>query len=98
MKNTGLFVFLFSLCLCTTSCVDDEADFTGGGNIDVEMPVDPDPDATIDEKVFDVINLDYPGLENVKTAFEALRRRTLLSPSASFRYSAIGCLFRSKFS
>lgn len=36
MKNTGLFVFLFSLCLCTTSCVDDEADFTGGGNIDVE--------------------------------------------------------------
>lgn len=54
MKNTGLFVFLFSLCLCTTSCVDDEADFSGGGNIDVEMPAEPDPDATIDEKVFDV--------------------------------------------
>lgn len=78
MKNTGLFVFLFSLCLCTTSCVDDEADFTGGGNIDVEMPVDPDPDATIDEKVFDVINLDYPGLENVKTAFEADDKYTAL--------------------
>lgn len=78
MKNTGLFVFLFSLCLCTTSCVDDEADFTGGGNIDVEMPVDPDPDATIDEKVFDVINLDYPGLENVKTAFEAGDKYTAL--------------------
>ena len=31
-------------------------------------------------------------------AGESLRRRTLLSPSASFRYSAIGCLFRSKFS
>ena len=30
--------------------------------------------------------------------WESLRRRTLLSPSASFRYSAIGCLFRSKFS
>ena len=32
------------------------------------------------------------------SAGESLRRRTLLSPSASFRYSAIGCLFRSKFS
>lgn len=71
MKNTGLFVFLFSLCLCTTSCVDDEADFTGGGNIDIEMPVEPAPNATIDEQVFDVINLDYPGLEDVKTAFDA---------------------------
>lgn len=78
MKNTGLFVFLFSLCLCTTSCVDDEADFSGGGNIDVEMPAEPDPDATIDEKVFDVINLDYPGLEKVKTAFEAGDKYTAL--------------------
>lgn len=42
------------------------------------MPVDPDPDATIDEKVFDVINLDYPGLENVKTAFEAGDKYTAL--------------------
>lgn len=78
MKNTGLFVFLFSFCLCTTSCVDDEADFSGGGNIDVEMPAEPDPDATIDEKVFDVINLDYPGLEKVKTAFEAGDKYTAL--------------------
>lgn len=76
MKNTFL-ICLFTL-FAFTGCVDDEADFTGGGNIDVEMPTEPDPDAVIDEKVFEVINLDYPGLEKVKAAYEAGDKYTAL--------------------
>lgn len=76
MKNTFL-ICLFTL-FAFVGCVDDEADFTGGGNIDVEMPTEPDPDAVIDEKVFEVINLDYPGLEKAKTAYEAGDKYTAL--------------------
>lgn len=68
MKHFLFFVFsLFVL----TACSDDKDEITGGGDIDPGQLVPPQPNSVINEKLFEVIDLDYPGLEEVKMYHEA---------------------------
>lgn len=69
MKN------IFLICICTffalTGCKDDDDALVTGGNADVNLLPNPQPNDVINEKIFEVINLDYPGLEKVKEYYEA---------------------------
>jgi len=69
MKN----IFFLFICLFTlftfTGCTDDDDDLVTSEK-DFAYPQSK-PNSVINEKLFDVINLDYPGLENVKVHYEA---------------------------
>lgn len=68
MKN--IFICLFAL-LFLSNCTDDKDEFIiGEPNKDKETIL-PDEGKGIERKLFDVINLDYKGLEKVKQYFEA---------------------------
>lgn len=69
MKN----IFFFCLCalFAFTGCTDDEEELLGGGNPNIDLLPPPLPNNVINEKLFEVINLDYPGLEKVKEYYEA---------------------------
>lgn len=68
MKN--IFICLFAL-LFLSNCTDDKDEFIiGEPNKDKETIL-PDEGEGIERKLFDVINLDYKGLEKVKQYFEA---------------------------
>ena len=69
MKNIFYYLFTCSFCLFAFSaCTDDDDELTTNGS-EFTYP-QPKPNDVINEKVFDVINLDYPGLEQVKTHYE----------------------------
>lgn len=62
------------ICLLTlfvfTNCSDDSIDFEGdisGDEINIPSPY---PNDVIDERLFDLFNLDYPGLEKAKAYYE----------------------------
>lgn len=69
MKN------IFFICFCAlfafAGCTDDDEELLAGGNGDINLLPNPQPNDVINEKLFDVINLDYPGLEKVKEYYEA---------------------------
>lgn len=69
MKN------IFFLCFCVlfafSGCTDDDDELLTGGNIDVDLLPDTKPNDVVNTKVFDAINLNYPGLEKVKEFYEA---------------------------
>lgn len=69
MKNI-FFICLFAL-LSFTGCTDDENILGAeeGGNIE-SLPNNK-PNDVLNARLFEVINLDYPGLEKVKSYYEA---------------------------
>lgn len=64
-----LFIYLLGLIMFT-ACSDDDIVYTGGDGGDIDLP-QPEPNSAINEKLFEVINLDYPGLEKAKEYYEA---------------------------
>ena len=68
MKN------IFFICLCAlfafTGCADDDDDLLTGGNVDIDLLPDSKPNDVVNTNVFDIINLNYPGLEKVKEFYE----------------------------
>lgn len=55
------------------SCIKEELEQGKTGNIDRELPslVSPETPEGFDTSIFDLLNLDYPGLGKVKSAFES---------------------------
>lgn len=70
MKNI-FFLFVFLLTPALIGCTDDEDILTTGEGIDIELLPDNKTNDVLNSKVFEVINLDYPGLEKVKSYYEA---------------------------
>lgn len=55
-----------------TGCVDDDDDLlTGEVSPGVEILPENKPNEVVDSKLFEIINLDYPGLEKVKKFYES---------------------------
>lgn len=55
-----------------TGCVDDDDDLlTGEVSPGVEILPENKPNEVVDSKLFEIINLDYPGLEKVKNSMKA---------------------------
>ena len=69
MKN------IFFICICAlfafTGCTDDDDELLANGDSNINLLPNPQPNDVINEKLFEVINLDYPGLEKVKEYYEA---------------------------
>ncbi|MCD8080946.1 MAG: heparinase II/III family protein [Bacteroides sp.] len=64
-----IFIYLFPL-LTLTACSDDEGLFTGNDfDWNIEIPA-PHPNEVIDKEVFQLFNLDHPGLEKAKEYYE----------------------------
>ena len=57
--------------LLSLSCSMEENHAAASGNIDVELPPAAGDDSLIDMRLFEVVDLDYPGLEKVKSSYEA---------------------------
>lgn len=70
MKNIYYLLAVFTL-MAFTGCTDDEEEFTTVNNVDITLKPENKPNDVIDERVFEAINLDYPGLEKVKAHYEA---------------------------
>lgn len=67
MKN--LFFICFCALLGCMGCTDDNNELTAkGGDFNIDGPAKPND--VINEKLFDVINMDYPGLEKAKSYYE----------------------------
>lgn len=66
-------IFLIYICalVAFTGCTDDDDELSTGGNAGINLRPAPQPNDVINEKIFEVINLDYPGLEKVKEYYEA---------------------------
>ncbi len=70
MKNI-FFIFMFT-AVAFIGCTDDDDDLlTGEISSGVELLPDPKPNDIVNHKLFEIINLDYPGLEKVKSFYEA---------------------------
>lgn len=67
MKNI-FFICVFSLIAFTGCTDDDELYKNSGGNSTEEESTLPNED--IDQNLFETLNLDYPGLEQVKAWYE----------------------------
>lgn len=68
MKNI-FFICIVSL-LAFTGCTDDDENLILKGDGNITYPQQK-PNNVINERLFDVINLDYPGLEKAKAHYEA---------------------------
>lgn len=68
MKN--IFICLLAL-FAFSACTDDDEELLAGGGSDIELLPENKPNDVINENLFSVINLDYPGLEKVKEHYEA---------------------------
>ena len=70
MKNI-FFICMFAT-VAFTGCVDDDDDLlTGEVSPGVEILPENKPNEVVDSKLFEIINLDYPGLEKVKKFYES---------------------------
>lgn len=70
--KTPLLICASLLVMTAAACSEDEEEIVaGGGNPDLELTPDSKPDAELDARVFDLLNLDYPGLAKVKAYYEA---------------------------
>lgn len=69
MKN------IFFICICalftTFGCTDDDEILFTGDSANIELLPTNKPNDVLDARLFEVINLDYPGLEKVKSYYEA---------------------------
>ena len=70
--KTNPFCYIIFLCahLCI-GCVESESFVAEKGNSQVDLLPDKKADDVVDARLFEVINLDYPGLEKVKNYYEA---------------------------
>ena len=69
MKNI-FFICMFAT-VAFTGCVDDDDDLlTGEVSPGVEILPENKPNEVVDSKLFEIINLDYPGLQKVKKFYE----------------------------
>ena len=68
MKNI-FFICMFAT-VAFTGCVDDDDLLTGEVSPGVEILPENKPNEVVDSKLFEIINLDYPGLEKVKKFYE----------------------------
>lgn len=68
MKN--IFICLLAL-LAFVNCTDDKDELANNKGNNPKDLIPPQPNNAINEKLFDVINLDYPGLEKVKEYYNA---------------------------
>ena len=63
------------ICICAlfafTGCTDEDDELLTSGNSNVNLLPNPQPNDVINERLFEVINLDYPGLEKVKEYYDA---------------------------
>lgn len=64
-------VFICFLSIALTGCTDDEDSLISGSSANVSLLPENKSNDVINEKVFEVINLDYSGLEEVKSYYEA---------------------------
>lgn len=70
MKNI-FFICMFA-AVAFTGCVDDDDDLlTGEINPGVEILPEAKPNEVVNSKLFEIINLDYPGLEKAKKYYES---------------------------
>lgn len=69
MKNI-LFICLITLVI-NTGCTDEEDNIITEGGANIEALPSNKPNEVLNSKLFEVINLDYPGLEKVKSHYEA---------------------------
>ena len=74
--------------LAFAGCSDNEEEILTGGNIDIDMLPPNQPNDVIDEKLFAVINLDYPGLEKAKEFYKAEEYHQDYYKKNPFRYKA----------
>ncbi len=71
MKNIFFITCMFT-AITFTGCVDDDDDLLSGEiSSGVEILPENKPNDAIEPKLFEIINLDYPGLEKVKSFYEA---------------------------
>lgn len=71
MKNIFFVTCVFT-AITFTGCVDDDDDLLSGEiSSGVEILPENKPNDVVEPKLFDIINLDYPGLEKVKSFYEA---------------------------
>ena len=70
MKN------IFFICICAlfafTGCTDDDDELLANGDSNINLLPNPQPNDVINEKLFEVINLDYPGLEKMKEYYKIM--------------------------
>ena len=69
MKN--IFFICFCVLFTTIGCTDDDDILSTGESTNIELLPSNKPNDVLDERLFEVINLDYPGLEKVKSYYEA---------------------------
>ena len=69
MKNI-FFICAFSL-IAFTGCTDDDEILSTGDSTNIELLPNNKPNDVLNARLFEVINLDYPGLEKVKSHYEA---------------------------
>lgn len=71
MKNIFFITCMFT-AITFTGCVDDDDDLLSSEiSSGVEILPENKPNDAIEPKLFEIINLDYPGLEKVKSFYEA---------------------------
>ena len=71
MKNIFFITCMFT-AITFIGCVDDDDDLLSGEiSSGVEILPENKPNDVVEPKLFDIINLDYPGLEKVKSFYEA---------------------------
>ena len=68
MKKIAILLSAFLAAACA---VEEDLERTAGGNQDLVYPPVVNADGEINPELFNVINLDYPGLERVKEYYEA---------------------------
>lgn len=68
MKNKFI-IYLFVFLACT-GCSEDEEEFFSGTDNSIDYP-QIESNEIVNEKLFEVINLNYPGLEKVKKYYES---------------------------
>ena len=69
MKN--IFFVCFCILFINVGCTDDDDIISVGESVNIELLPNNKPNDVLDERLFEVINLDYPGLEKVKSYYEA---------------------------
>lgn len=71
MKSIFFITCMFT-AIAFTGCADDDDDLLSGEiSSGVEILPENKPNDVVDAKLFDIINLDYPGLEKVKSYYES---------------------------
>lgn len=67
-----IFIISMFVLLASVGCTDTNEELLAGGEVNLFRPLPANkPNEVVDPRLFDVINLDYPGLERVKAHYEA---------------------------